>query len=87
MLRYENVYDELKNLFAYYHDESFQKEIFLFVCGYQDNRIRIFDLAQKEPTGPVMTVSGHSARVTCFRFSKDYKFLYTCDASGVIHHY
>ena len=45
MLRYENVFDELKNLFAYYHDDSFQKEIFLFVCGYQDNRIRIFDLA------------------------------------------
>jgi len=35
----------------------------------------------------VFVVEDHQARVTCIKFSKDYQFLFTCDARGVIHHY
>ena len=34
-----------------------------------------------------MEIDDHKARVTCIKFSKDYQFLFTCDARGVIHHY
>ena len=44
MLRYENVHDQLKNLFADFNDKCSEKDIYLYVCGYQDNKIRIFEL-------------------------------------------
>lgn len=34
MLRYENVHDQLKNIFADFHDPCCPKDIFLYVCGY-----------------------------------------------------
>jgi len=60
--------------------------MFLYVCGYLDNKVRIFELNRKT-NGPVHILNNHNARVTCIKFSKDYKFLFTCDADGVIHHY
>ena len=60
--------------------------MYLYVCGYLDNKIRIFELNQRT-AGPVHVIDDHQARVTCIKFSKDYQFLITCDARGVIHHY
>ena len=87
MLRYENVHDQLNNLFVDFHDPCCKKDIYLYVCGYQDNKVRIFELNQKQPSGPVYVLDDHHARVTCISFSKDYQFLLSCDARGVIHHY
>ena len=87
MLRYENVHDQLKNLFAAFNDTCTAKEMYLYVCGYLDNKIRIFKLDKKQQVGPVLEIDHHKARVTCIKFSKDYQFLFTCDARGVIHHY
>lgn len=61
--------------------------MYLYVCGYLDNKIRIFELNQRHEKGPVHVIEDHKARVTCIKFSKDYQFLFTCDARGVIHHY
>ena len=44
MLRYENVHDQLKNLFADFNDTCSPKDMYLYVCGYLDNKIRIFKL-------------------------------------------
>lgn len=85
ILRYENVHDQLKNLFADFNDTCSAKDMYLYVCGYTDNKIRIFELNKN--TGPVHVIEDHKARVTCIKFSKDYQFLFTCDATGVIHHY
>ena len=60
--------------------------MFLYVGGYLDNKVRIFEL-NRRTNGPVHILNNHGARVTCVKFSKDYKFLFTCDADGVIHHY
>lgn len=86
MLRYEHVHDQLKNQFADFNDVCLARDMYLYVCGYLDNKIRIFELNRKEP-GPVYVIEDNRARVTCIKFSKDYQFLITCDASGVIHHY
>ena len=86
MLRYENVHDQLNNLFADFNDTCSARDMYLYVCGYLDNKIRIFELNQRT-AGPVHVIDDHQARVTCIKFSKDYQFLITCDARGVIHHY
>jgi len=43
-LRYEWVTEELNNVFQVYSQVSVNK---LFVCGYLDNSLRIFDLETK----------------------------------------
>jgi WD40 repeat protein len=35
----------------------------------------------------VRVLNHNNARVTCIKFSKDYKYFITCDADGVIRHY
>jgi WD40 repeat protein len=57
----------------------------LFACGYMDNSLRIFDLDNK--AGPPKIIHDHNARITCLKFSSNFKFLYTCDEDGVILHY
>jgi WD40 repeat protein len=57
----------------------------LFACGYMDNSLRIFDLDNK--AGPPKIIHDHNARITCLKFSANFKFLYTCDEDGVILHY
>jgi len=53
-----------------------------------DNSVRIFDLDGKSGSHMVKVIQGcHSARVTCLRFSPDFKYLLSCDADGVILHY
>ena len=84
-LRYEHVHDQLKNCFAGFNDACNPKDLFLYVCGYLDNKIRIFNF--RDNKGHVFTVHANQARVTCMRFSQGNQFLYTCDADGVIHHY
>ena len=86
MLRYENVHDQLRNLFADFNDTCSAKDMYLYVCGYLDNKIRIYELNSKGDK-PVHIIEDHKARVTCIKFSSDYQFLFTCDARGVIHHY
>ena len=86
MLRYENVHENLHNLFADFSDQCTKNLMLLYVGGYLDNKVRIFELNRKT-NGPCHTLNNHNARVTCVKFSKDYKFLFTCDADGVIHHY
>ena len=88
MLRYENVHENLNNIFADFSDQCSKNMMALYVGGYLDNKVRIFELNKRQHgTTNVLTVSNHNARVTCVKFSKDYKFLFTCDADGVINHY
>ena len=48
-LRYEQVYLELDNIFAEFTDQTCKKdEAYLYVCGYLDNSIKIFNLNRKE---------------------------------------
>lgn len=87
-LRYEQVHHELENIFAEFTDQKCSDQAkYLYVCGYLDNSIKIFDLSNKDPKHLVREIRTHNARVTCIKFSKDYKYLITCDADGVIHHY
>jgi len=57
----------------------------LFACGYMDNSLRIFDLDNK--AGPPKIIRDHNARITCIKFSSDFKYLYSCDEDGVILNY
>ena len=60
----------------------------LYVCGYLDNSLRVFDLEQKPGNHEVAVLQGqHAARITCVKFSSDNRYLFTCDADGVILHY
>lgn len=45
MLRYEHIHDNLKNSFADFNDVCSAKAMYLYVCGYLDNKIRIFELS------------------------------------------
>jgi WD40 repeat protein len=89
-LRHEQVHHELNNIFAQFFDKCNPKAKYLYVCGYYDNSIRIFDIGQKD-TKPgkhiLQKLRTHNARVTCLKFSNDYRFFISCDADGVIHHY
>lgn len=77
---------ELDNIFAEFTDAKCkEKSHYLYVCGYLDNSIKIFDLKEKEEKHLVYELKSHNARVTCIKFSKDYRYLITCDADGVIH--
>lgn len=92
LLRYEHVHHELENIFAEFsckHEKCTYKDRgHLYVCGYLDNSIKIFDLTIKSPAKPlVKELRMNNARVTCIKFSKDCKYLITCDADGVIHHF
>ena len=88
MLRYENVHENLNNIFADFSDQCSKNLMALYVGGYLDNKVRIFELNRRnQPTLQPYTINHHNARVTCVKFSKDYKFLFTCDADGVINHY
>ena len=57
----------------------------LFACGYMDNSLRIFDLDGK--AGPPKIIRDHNSRISCIKFSSDFKYLYSCDEDGVIIHY
>ena len=86
------MHHELENIFAEFsckHEKCTYKERgHLYVCGYLDNSIKIFDLMMKSPGKPlVKELRMNNARVTCIKFSKDCKYLITCDADGVIHHF
>lgn len=91
-LRYEHVHHELDNIFAEFSCKNEncnynKNQRLLYVCGYLDNTIKIFDLKKKPGEHLVRELKNNNARVTCIKFSKDYKYLITCDADGVIHHY
>jgi WD40 repeat protein len=90
-LRYEQVHHELNNIFAQFSDDKCTpKAKYLYVCGYYDNTIKIFDIGQKDVKPGkhlVHKLRTHNARVTCIKFSNDCRFLITCDADGIIHHY
>jgi WD40 repeat protein len=90
-LRYEQVHHELDNIFAEFSCKTdkcvYKKQRYLYVCGYLDNTIKIFDLEKKPGEHFVKELKKNNARVTCIKFSKDYKYLITCDADGVIQHY
>jgi len=90
-LRYEHVHHELDNIFAEFSCKTdkciYKKQRYLFVGGYLDNTIKIFDLEKKPGEHLVRELKRNNARVTCIKFSKDYKYLITCDADGVIQHY
>jgi WD40 repeat protein len=87
-MRYEWVADELHNVFQVYFSQDSKggnQSMKLFACGYMDNSLRIFDLDNK--AGPTKIIHDHNARITCLKFSSNFKFLYTCDEDGVILHY
>lgn len=74
----------MNNVFQIYSMQSNR----LYVCGYLDNSMRIFDLENKPGHHLIKVMDGcHNARITCLKFSADYKYLLTCDADGVILHY
>lgn len=64
-----------------------QSKTRLFVAGYFDNSVKVFDLEGKPGRHHLCTITDHKARVTCLRFSSDFLNLITCDADGVILHY
>lgn len=49
--------------------------------------MKIFDLEQKPGQHLVKVVRDHNARITCIKFTSDYKYLISCDADGMILHY
>jgi len=59
----------------------------LYVCGYLDHSFRIFDLDAKQGQHLLRKVEGSQARITCLKFSQDFRYLISCDADGVILHY
>lgn len=74
----------MNNVFQVYSVQGMNK---LFVCGYLDNSLRIFDLEAKPGMHLIKIVRHHNARITCIKFAADYKYLITCDSDGVILHY
>jgi WD40 repeat protein len=90
-LRFEHVHHELDNIFAEFSCKNekcvYKDQRYLYVCGYLDNTIKIFDLKKKSGEHLVHQLRHNNARVTCIKFSKDYKYFITCDADGVIQHY
>lgn len=89
-LRYEWVAEELHNIMQVYSVTDSKigyQSMKLFVCGYMDNSMRIFDLDQKPGQSVPKIIHDHNARITCMKFSSDFKFLYSCDEDGVILHY
>lgn len=70
-----------------YTDRYQDKSKYLYVCGYLDNTVRVFNLSKKKGKHLVHIETKHKARVVCLKFSVDYKYLFTCDVDGVINHY